>query len=152
MRTLLIVFLFFTVSAGAQQVPSAIVNSCGGSAGSSPKIISSIGEPLVGTVNSQGVYLRQGFLIPKYSGITTIGEPDRRFFIYPNPVEGSIKIRATLTEVTSCAIFNMLGQRVKLLAVVGNEVQVADLSPGLYVITLMDSRKNRLATFNFLKK
>ena len=115
------------------------------------KLVTSIGEPVAGRVSSGPASLKQGFLFPVYSGPVS-PYLNKDVFVFPNPASDLIYIKDEKLQVASCAIFNLLGQRVISLPVSGDQVSLTALRSGFYILTLMDSRKRRIATFSIIKK
>src|SRR5690606_35180984 len=69
--------------------------------------------------------------------------------IYPNPTSGKIVIASPTETITSMAIFNQLGQKIKELQAT-DEIDVSFLSKGIYLL-IIQTDKNQ-TTKRFVKE
>ncbi|MCW1148170.1 T9SS type A sorting domain-containing protein [Flavobacterium lacisediminis] len=70
------------------------------------------------------------------------------FIVYPNPVRDILNIETAL-EVQSVEIYNIQGQ--KIMSSNQKQINVADLSVGIYIIRIQDT-DNAMATIKFVKQ
>jgi len=87
------------------------------------------------------------YTINTVTGIKTVMS-DQPFF-YPNPVTDKLNISQTYTSDARIIIFDMQGKKVLDQQMTSNEVNVANLPKGVYIVELLDSGK---ATINKLLK
>ncbi len=73
--------------------------------------------------------------------------------IFPNPVTNQLTIYTDNTNITSYAIFNMLGQQVMSFAAesLNSSISVSDLPNGMYSLTAV-TRENQLLSKKFIKQ
>ena len=80
-----------------------------------------------------------------------------RLRVYPDPASDRIQIdlsaidRSSWDASTSLVIYDMIGKELKTIPVSesGNAISVGDLSPGMYLIGLLDKNENRRALGKF---
>ena len=73
------------------------------------------------------------------------------FKLYPNPVtNGKVYIVTAQNAPKQILIFNVLGTQVLSTFIVGNELSVADLDAGVYVIRVFE--KDKVATRKLIIK
>jgi len=72
--------------------------------------------------------------------------------IYPNPVSGNLKIE-NLQDVTEIGIYNVTGQLVRTVSsAIGNtEIDMSDLSNGMYIIKMQNGKSVRTEKIQVLK-
>ncbi|MBS1624602.1 MAG: PKD domain-containing protein [Bacteroidetes bacterium] len=73
-----------------------------------------------------------------------------QFSVYPNPASDRIQLdlshidQNTMSEIAGIEVYSILGDKLKsMTAKASNEISVADLSTGIYVIGLRDTRGNK---------
>ncbi|MBS1685719.1 MAG: PKD domain-containing protein [Bacteroidetes bacterium] len=76
--------------------------------------------------------------------------PTSQFAIYPNPASDRILLdlshvdQNTMSEIAGIEVYSILGERLRSMAAkASNEISVADLSTGIYLIGLRDTRGNK---------
>ena len=70
--------------------------------------------------------------------------------VYPNPASDQIEIGlngtvpSDYTDISSVAIYDLLGKELKSIPVgdIGSPISVSDLSPGIYLIALLDKNQS----------
>ena len=75
---------------------------------------------------------------------------DSHLIVYPDPASDRIQIDVskldptTLDNISSIAIYDMVGKELKTIPVseLGNAISVSDLSPGMYLISLIGKEQN----------
>lgn len=90
-------------------------------------------------------------------GISEISPADYK--IYPNPASDIIQLdlshldKNTLNSLSAIVIYNMLGEKIKSLPVNETTISIAELSNGVYMISVSDKEQNRkiLGKFEVLK-
>jgi PKD repeat protein len=90
-------------------------------------------------------------------GINEISAADYK--VYPNPANDVIHIdlshmdQATVSSLSEIAIYNVLGEKVKAMAMSQSSISVRELSNGVYMIAVIDKSQNRkvLCKFEVLK-
>ena len=70
--------------------------------------------------------------------------------MYPNPTENTLNIRMMDNRSVSYQIYNLMGQSLKTGKVTQQEINVADLASGLYIVEVNDGQK--AITKKFAKK
>ncbi len=95
-----------------------------------------------------GVISRCDTITVVCSGINEISAS--QFSIYPNPATEHILLdlshidQNTMSEIGAVEVYDILGERLKTLAVKNsNEIIVSDLSSGIYMIGLRDTKGNK---------
>ncbi|MFC7774780.1 M4 family metallopeptidase [Flavobacterium sp. GCM10027622] len=90
--------------------------------------------------------------ITTVTGDATIAEESNvfDFDMYPNPTENTLNIRMIDNRSVSYQIYNLMGQSLKTGKVTQQEINVADLASGLYIVEVNDGQK--AITKKFAKK
>ncbi len=87
------------------------------------------------------------------NGITSNSEIAVSFMVYPNPASSDLTIAyKPETKTARIEIYNSIGQQVKQIALVdeNQQIAIADLSNGLYILKLNDGKNS--ATQRFVKQ
>ena len=86
------------------------------------------------------------------TGVNDIKEFDNTIHIYPNPVENSITIMLPYPEeIDSVKIFNLKGSEVLSIANSLNQVDVSELSNGVYLLKVLSNKGDNYIS-KFVKK
>jgi len=113
-----------------------------------------IGEPVIST-ESDGVYdITQGFHQTNWNFLGfEDAASDMEATIYPNPTSDALNISTKQFEGVSFTLTSANGQIVQRneLSSEITTVDVHDLSPGNYSVTLYDRNENKLKTFKLIK-
>ncbi|KMQ67548.1 secretion protein [Chryseobacterium sp. FH2] len=99
-----------------------------------PLAISGDGKKIAGVgTNASGQIV--GFYLDITSFLSTneISVKNDKASIYPNPVKDIIYIKGT-KKIDKAEIYNMVGQKVRTIDSVGNQIDVSSLSKGTYVL------------------
>ena len=73
------------------------------------------------------------------------------FNLYPNPVtSGKVYIETKANAPKKILIFDVLGTKVKETTIIGKELNLSDLDPGVYVLRVME--KDKTATRKLIVK
>ena len=65
----------------------------------------------------------------------------KELFIYPNPVNNDrLFISSSQNSKKTIEIFDVLGKRILATSIIGNELNVSKLSPGVYIIKIKDTK------------
>lgn len=150
---LLILSSMLAVASWAQATGSMVLNSAGGAIGTpgSVQMLISVGEPVVGMVQTKDAGVSQGFLIASRSIVNTesttgITEaPTEQATVYPNPFSTRVHI-AALEDNIHIYVFNMVGQQVYSGDYVPAGADLSGLAPGVYVLQAMSSDKTIINT------
>lgn len=85
------------------------------------------------------------------SNINSLGKPEPKLSVYPNPASDYIEISNDET-VGKVVVFNMIGREQKSFkASKGERYSIADLSNGMYLVKII-SNENKLMTTQRLQK
>lgn len=91
--------------------------------------------------NSAAIYFDFNFPIitdPVTTTVTALQNPafsQNDFVIYPNPVKNIFSIESN-AQIKKIGIYNTLGQLVKIVSDIENQIDISDLNSGTYVIRL----------------
>lgn len=59
--------------------------------------------------------------------------------IYPNPVTGSrVFINSDRNQIKEVEIFNVLGKKILAARIIGKELDVSELTPGIYILKITE--------------
>ncbi len=73
------------------------------------------------------------------SGISAGKEPIEGLNIYPNPVSGGkLYITSKSGQSRDIEIFDVLGKRILAASISGKELNISDLTPGVYIIKVKE--------------
>ncbi|MFT6815612.1 MAG: hypothetical protein ACJAZ3_001522 [Sphingobacteriales bacterium] len=147
-KTLVLFSLFATISVSAQEVVSTQGDSYSNTSGS---IDFTIGEVLINTGNDGT--LTQGFHQTnwKFLGVEDHA-PSYEALIFPNPTEDILNIRTSTFENVTYTLYDAQGKLVMqdILSAEQTPIQVSQLAPGSYSLTLNNESQN-LKTFKLIK-
>ena len=136
-----------TAASFGQSIHRVVFNSIGANIGGTgqTKMILSVGEPIVGIEQGSGIVLGQGFLggdIKKTkttpTGVENITADDA--VVYPNPFTSTVKIKSDIDNI-EVSVYNTLGQEVYNGTYQNEGINLASLSPGLYMVHAMSNDK-----------
>lgn len=66
-------------------------------------------------------------------------KPIEGLAIYPNPVTGSkVYITSDRNQVKEVEIFNVLGKKILSARITGRELDVSELTPGIYILKISE--------------
>lgn len=78
------------------------------------------------------------------------------FSLYPNPATSQlfVKMEDATNEIYYITIINLLGKTVMMLPKpeINNGIDISSLSPGVYIVQLMDNKTKSITTQRFVKK
>lgn len=73
------------------------------------------------------------------AGNTNGKEPIEGLNIYPNPVSGGkLYITSKTGQTKDVEIFDVLGKRILVASISGKELNISDLTPGVYIIKVKE--------------
>jgi hypothetical protein len=140
-----------------QSIDKQVIASAGNTQGNaSNKIISTIGEPIIGLKGS-GATINQGFLAGVSSATLSVEEliKDVDVKVYPNPFTDHIIF--SLGEIqgkVSAVVYNSAGQQVAQQSISSSQssIQLDQLVRGLYLVQLHFTTTNTFKSFKIIKK
>jgi hypothetical protein len=142
--------LFATLSVSAQEVVSTQGDSYSNTSGS---IDFTIGEVVINTGTDGTNNLTQGFHQTNWNflGVEDFA-PDYEAIIFPNPTEDVLNIRTSMFENVTYTLYDAQGKLVmqEMLSAEQTPIQVSQLAPGSYSLTLNNEIQN-LKTFKLIK-
>ena len=149
-QTLLMFSLFATLSTSAQDVVSTQGDSY---SNASAKIDFTIGEVVINTGTDGTNDLTQGFHQTNWNflGVEDFA-PNYEAIIFPNPTEDVLNIRTSKFENVTYTLYDAQGKLVMhdILSAEQTPIQVSQLAPGSYSLTLNNETQN-LKTFKLVK-
>ncbi|MBD3637580.1 MAG: DNRLRE domain-containing protein [Crocinitomicaceae bacterium] len=89
-------------------------------------------------------------LVIEYTDFTTIDEQSSIYSIYPNPCNDKLQILTSQGDnniIDNLQIYNAQGKLIKKIIMPTNEINVSELSPGLYIIKLSYGLKSENIRF-----
>ena len=106
----------------------------------------SLGEPLIGTLRADEYLLTQGFLqvYDLTTGTTNPGQTAHRLELFPNPSDGFVNLRHTLSQDRPYRIhiYNLLGNVVYQTRATGaTTLDLTHLSNGLFILQMEQDQK-----------
>jgi hypothetical protein len=151
-KTAFILFsLFATISVSAQEVVSTQGDSY---SNASASIDFTIGEVVINTGTDGTNDLTQGF---HQTNWTFLGVEDfatnYEAIIFPNPTQDILNIRTSTFENVTYTLYDAQGKLVmqNIISAVQTPIQVSQLAPGAYSLTLNNDTQN-LKTFKLIKQ
>ncbi|TSA29974.1 MAG: T9SS C-terminal target domain-containing protein [Bacteroidetes bacterium] len=107
------------------------------------------------TISEPASYINPTIIDQSQSDCLIVGEPDEQFDpeaalkVFPNPVQGLLQIQTGLSGQKMVRITNIRGVVVRNFIVVRNELSIdlRDLAPGIYVLTLQTQGETRQTKF-----
>ena len=150
-NTLVLFSLFATISVSAQEVVSTQGDSYSNASGS---IDFTIGEVVINTGTDGTNDLTQGFHQTNWNFLGVEDHaPNYEVIIFPNPTEDVLNIRTSTFENVTYTLFDAQGKLVmqNILTAAQTPIQVSQLAPGSYSLTLNNDTQN-LKTFKLIKQ
>jgi len=149
-NALLLLSLITTLSVSAQEVVSTQGDSYSNANGS---IDFTIGEVVINTGTDGTNDLTQGFHQTNWNflGVEDFA-PNYEAIIFPNPTEDVLNIKTSMFENVTYTLYDGLGKLVMqdILSAEQTPIQVSELAPGAYSLTLNNQTQN-LKTFKLVK-
>ena len=149
-QTLLMFSLFATLSTSAQDVVSTQGDSY---SNASAKIDFTIGEVVINTGTDGTNDLTQGFHQTNWNFLGVENHaPNYEAIIFPNPTLDVLNIRTSKFENVTYTLYDAQGKLVMhdILSAEQTPIQVSQLAPGSYSLTLNNETQN-LKTFKLVK-
>ena len=148
--TLVLFSLFATISVSAQEVIATQGESY---SNASANIDFTIGEVIIDTETDGTNDLTQGFHQTNWNflGVEDFA-PNYEATIFPNPTQDVLNIKTSSFENVTYTLYDAQGKLVlqNLLSAEQTPIQVSQLAPGNYFLTLSDQTQN-LKTFKLVK-
>ena len=150
-KNTIVVFSFFAVLSGSAQ---EVVATQGDSySNASANIDFTIGEVVINTGTDGNNDLTQGFHQTNWNflGVEDFA-PNYEAIIFPNPTEDILNIRTSTFENVTYTLYDAQGKLVMqdILSAEQTPIQVSQLAPGSYSLTLNNETQN-LKTFKLIK-
>ena len=142
--------LLTTLSVSAQEVVSTQGDSYSNASGS---IDFTIGEVVINTETDGTSDITQGFHQTNWNFVGLEDHaPNYEAIIFPNPTEDVLNIRTSMFENVTYTLYDAQGKLVmqNVLSAEQTPIQVGQLAPGNYSITLTNQTQN-LKTFKLIK-
>ncbi len=150
-KTAFVLFsLFVTITVSAQEVVSTQGDSYSNASGN---IDFTIGEVIIDTGTDGTNDLTQGFHQTNWNFVGLEDHaPNYEAIIYPNPTEDVLNIKTSTFENVTYTLYDTQGKLVlqNKLSSVQTPIQVSQLAPGSYSLTLNNDTQN-LKTFKLIK-
>lgn len=142
--------LFTTISLSAQEVVSSQGETYSNANGS---IDFTVGEVVISTGTNGTNDLTQGFHQTNWNflGVEDFA-PDYQASIFPNPTQDVLNIKTSVFENVTYTLYDAQGKLVlqNILSAEQTPIQVSQLAPGSYSLTLNNETQN-LKTFKLVK-
>ena len=150
-KNTIVVFSFFAVLSGSAQ---EVVATQGDSySNASANIDFTLGEVIIDTGTDGNNDLTQGFHQTNWNflGVEDFA-PNYEATIFPNPTEDVLNIRTSTFENVTYTLYDAQGKLVmqNILSAEQTPIQVSQLAPGSYLLTLNNETQN-LKTFKLVK-
>ena len=149
-QILLFATFFATFTAAAQEVVSSQGETYSNANGS---IDFTVGEVIINTGSNGTNDLTQGFHQTNWNflGVEDFA-PDYQATIFPNPTQDVLNIKTSVFENVTYTLYDAQGKLVmqNILSAEQTPIQVSQLAPGAYSLTLNDETQN-LKTFKLIK-
>ncbi len=151
-KTAFVLFsLFATISVSAQEVVSTQGDSYSNASGN---IDFTIGEVIINTGTDGTNDITQGFHQTNWNFVGLEDHaPSYEATIFPNPTSDVLNIRTSTFENVTYTLYDALGKLVlqDKLSSTQTPIQVSQLAPGAYSLTLNNDTQN-LKTFQLIKQ
>jgi hypothetical protein len=142
--------VFTTISLSAQEVVSSQGETYSNANGS---IDFTVGEVIINTGSNGTNDLTQGFHQTNWNflGVEDFA-PDYQATIFPNPTQDVLNIKTSVFENVTYTLYDAQGKLVmrNILSAEQTPIQVSQLAPGSYSLTLNNETQN-LKTFKLIK-
>ena len=142
--------VFTTISLSAQEVVSSQGQTYSNANGS---IDFTVGEVIINTGSNGTNDLTQGFHQTNWNflGVEDFA-PDYQATIFPNPTQDVLNIKTSVFENVTYTLYDAQGKLVlqNILSAEQTPIQVSQLAPGAYSLTLNNETQN-LKTFKLVK-
>ena len=148
--TFVLFSLFATLSVSAQEVVSTQGDSYSNASGN---IDFTIGELIIDTGTDGTNDITQGFHQTNWNFVgLDDNDPSYEATIFPNPTEDVLNIKTSMFENVTYTLYDGLGKLVMqdILSAEQTPIQVSQLAPGNYSITMTNETQN-LKTFKLVK-
>jgi hypothetical protein len=149
-NTIMLFSLLTTLSVSAQEVIATQGDSY---SNASANIDFTIGEVVINTGTDGNNDLTQGFHQTNWNflGVEDFA-PNYEAIIFPNPTEDVLNIRTSTFENVTYTLYDAQGKLVmqNILSAEQTPIQVSQLAPGVYLLTLNNQTQN-LKTFKLIK-
>ena len=149
-NTIVLFSLVTSISVSAQEVVSTQGESY---SNASAKIDFTIGEVVINTGTDGTNDLTQGFHQTNWTflGVEDFA-PNYEAIIFPNPTQEVLNIRTSMFENVTYTLYDAQGKLVmqNILSAEQTPIQVSQLAPGSYSLTLNNETQN-LKTFKLIK-
>ena len=150
-HTLVLFSLLAAGSVSAQEVVSTQGDSYSNGSGS---IDFTLGEVIIATGTDGTNDITQGFHQTNWKNFLGVEDfaPNYEAIIYPNPTEDVLNIRTSTFENVTYTLYDAQGKLVmqNILSAEQTPIQVSQLAPGYYSLTLTNETQN-LKTFKLIK-
>lgn len=163
MKSLLIMlcFIYATSYLQAQSISKQVIGSSGEPISNGTYTLNfTIGEPIVGIIQN-GVTIHQGFWAELFSdetlSITTLTD-ENTISVFPNPVVNYLNFHFKQNEAVNYMVklFDMSGKQVMNANLKSqnqnSQLDISQLSNGVYVLTLESKETNYNTSFKIIKK
>jgi len=122
------------------------------------KLHFSLGETMVDYYSTDSLILTQGFIQVYPESSTSVDDEHNqniRALIYPNPTHNSLIMESDDKNISEIVILDMNGRKVEHIKIDTYEsnptIDVSRLSPGSYIINLMNRDRNNLQSLKIIK-
>jgi hypothetical protein len=149
-NTIVFFLLFASISVSAQEVVSTQGDSY---SNASANIDFTIGEVIIATETDGTNDITQGFHQTNWNFLGLEDHaPNYEAIIFPNPTEDVLNIRTSTFENVTYTLYDAQGKLVmqNILSAEQTPIQVSQLAPGNYSLTLTNQTQN-LKTFKLVK-
>jgi hypothetical protein len=149
-NTIVLFSLLTTLSVTAQEVVSTQGDSYSNASGS---IDFTLGEVIIATGTDGTIDITQGFHQTNWNFLGVEDHaPNYEAIIFPNPTEDVLNIRTSTFENVTYTLYDAQGRLVmqNILSAEQTPIQVSQLAPGNYSLTLTNETQN-LKTFKLIK-
>jgi hypothetical protein len=112
----------------------------------------SVGTRTLHVSSGNGPCDKEAFKVIKCSGYAIDENEDMKLEVFPNPARKELMV--TGQEIVEVTLYNLLGHKVKVVTVDGADevkLEVADLSPALYLLEARNKRGNNTRLISVIK-
>lgn len=145
--------LTFSAHCRSQILAEKILNSSGHSFHSDEaSLVFSLGEIAIQFYDGDSFYLQEGFLSSDQSLLTSSEEVlDFEHSVFPNPVQSVLTIRDANLKWKSIKINDFFGRLILNVDIENGQVDLRNLSPGLYILQLVNESRKINKTIKLIK-